>query len=71
MDRCGAHCPYSRGCVQNELAMWVIPAMESMPIDRHATPIPVMSGVSSFTLSMWLTWRSPRLLAKSGDTLNP
>ncbi|EYB84728.1 hypothetical protein Y032_0311g2146 [Ancylostoma ceylanicum] len=32
----GAHRPYSRGCAQNELAMWVMAKMEELPIDCHA-----------------------------------
>ncbi|EYC06987.1 hypothetical protein Y032_0072g633 [Ancylostoma ceylanicum] len=53
---------YSRGCAQNEQAMWMITIVETMLIDRHATSviIPLMSGVSSFTLSMW---RSPAVVA--------
>ncbi|EYC43036.1 hypothetical protein Y032_0506g2684 [Ancylostoma ceylanicum] len=53
----GAHRPYSRGCAQNELAMWVIAKMVKIPTDCHA-PLIIsqffyQNGVSSSTLSMW------------------
>ncbi|EYC10189.1 hypothetical protein Y032_0057g2811 [Ancylostoma ceylanicum] len=73
-----AHRPYSRGCAQNEVAMWVIAKMEKVPIDCHALLIiiPLSSGVGS-PHSLYpcgdrdesrLSGRSSRLLAKSEDT---
>ncbi|EYC05521.1 hypothetical protein Y032_0081g1419 [Ancylostoma ceylanicum] len=49
------HRSYSRGCAQNELAIWVIAKMEKMPIDCHALLIiiPLSSGVSSSSSSIW------------------
>ncbi|EYC22018.1 hypothetical protein Y032_0018g3666 [Ancylostoma ceylanicum] len=50
------------GLAQNELAMWVIAIVETMPIDRHTKSviIPHVFVVSSFTLSMW---RPPTVVA--------
>ncbi|EYC43646.1 hypothetical protein Y032_0485g2321 [Ancylostoma ceylanicum] len=80
----GARRPYSRGCAQNEPAMWVLAEVEKMPVDCHSPLIiipPSFEG-SSFPFihvataggrgdrdNSQLSWASTRLLAKSGDIL--
>ncbi|EYC06897.1 hypothetical protein Y032_0073g760 [Ancylostoma ceylanicum] len=74
----GAHRPCFRG--QNELAMWMVAIVVTMPIDHHATSVSITltsfvhfihvaaAGGRGDRDDSRLSWQLSRLLAKSEDT---